>query len=685
MLFKQIQRKLLKVETQIVVTITPLEKMSCKMEKQMDEQKDCVAVEISRLEKMQLTMKERNLRDLIMVGQVKNGIGEEDAFECSLDMSDKITELFCLIQNQSWSCAIERLRLYPSESYIWAEKFDCDGEFYYRRLPIHEACLHNPPSELIDMLLKEHPNGAKYKDNKGRLPIHYACSHGTSPSIVATFLLAYPESISIEDNDGKTPLQGLLDAHVRKPDPKKNTTKSPMYYLLHSQGEIFLKELQQAKENSEKKQAILSAEVEKQKEKIVEERKTWEDSMRKLLQTEYDEELLSKTKHHKDELEARDEQNNSLRGELKIAQEDSMALLVNICELKQILDCKTQEAIANKQIIATLEEKVQDLQKAKKDDNPTAIEETETLKNQIGKLESLVREKDNSIYKLIIHAEERFNTNRELETTIAKNETLANKKIQNLETEITELKNSTLALQKELRKERENHCKELNGLKDSVKEKENELVEMRAKSEKDRDKAGDIRNRALGEARLMRSMISDLKQELSDMTSTCNEQKAINEKNTGTLSAKEKELSDRNQKLTEACALSVTLQKKLDDINAQSLTEKEQNKQKIDEMVQKFKDLESKHTEQTGEFIQVGKRLNEKNLSLTQELKEQIALANKYKDEKEQQQIELDMVSSFLEKILDQQLHLLHSTEKGSMASQETKQKLSSLYDEDRI
>ena len=633
---------------------------------------------------MQLTVKVDNVRDLKTVDQNKNVNDEEDAFECSLDMSKKISELFIFIQNQSWSCAIERLQSNPSESYAWAEKFDCDGEFYYKRLPIHEACLHNPPSDFVDMLLKEYPEGAKYKDNKGRLPIHYACSNGTSPGIVAKFLLAYPESVSIEDNFGKTPLQGLLDAHVKNSDSPKNRAKSPLYYVLHNQGEIFLRELQKAKENSEKKQAILSAEVENQKKELLKERKTFEDSLRKLLEKEYDEKLFSKTKHYEDELEVQNDQNKALRGEIKKAQDDSMALIVNICGLKQILDFKTQEAIAERQIIATLQDEVQDLQKAKVIDNPVAMEDRQTLMNQIGKLESLVREKDSSIFKLIMHAEERFNMNKELENTIAENENLSNKTIKKMESKISELKKSMVALQEELCKERKIHCDELNGLKEVLEETENELVQMRSKSKKEMDKADDIRRRALGEARSMRSMISELKHELSDMTSTCNEQKALNEKNTVTLVTKEKELFEMEQKFKEASSLSITLQKKLDDLNAQSLTEKATNQNKLAEINQKFKDLESKHNEQTCEFIQVGKRLNEKNLLLSQELREQIYLTDKYMDEKEQQQIQLDMVSSYLEKILDQQLHLLHSTEKSGTTSQETKEKFS-LYDIDRI
>ncbi len=77
------------------------------------------------------------------------------------------------------------------------------------------------------------------------------------------------------------------------------------------------------------------------------------------------------------------------------------------------------------------------------------------------------------------------------------------------------------------------------------------------------------------------------------------------------------------------------------------------------------------------EFIQAGKRLNEKNLLLSQELRDQIYLTDKYRDEKEQQQIQLDMVSSYFRIILDQQLYLLHSSENSVTTSQETKENFS--------
>jgi len=73
-----------------------------------------------------------------------------------------------------------------------------------RRLPLHEACVRQPKTEIVYTLLDLYPKGAKAKDSNGRHPIHHACVHGASADVICQLLDAFPESGDAKDNWGKT-------------------------------------------------------------------------------------------------------------------------------------------------------------------------------------------------------------------------------------------------------------------------------------------------------------------------------------------------------------------------------------------------------------------------------------------------------------------------------------------------
>ena len=73
-------------------------------------------------------------------------------------------------------------------------------------MPLHEACIHQSPEDVICSLIESIPEAARCLDTYGRLPIHHTCVHRGFEFIVYQLHMAYPDSIDAEDVWGKTPL-----------------------------------------------------------------------------------------------------------------------------------------------------------------------------------------------------------------------------------------------------------------------------------------------------------------------------------------------------------------------------------------------------------------------------------------------------------------------------------------------
>lgn len=74
------------------------------------------------------------------------------------------------------------------------------------RLPLHYACSHGAPVEVVSALLDSFPGGAAIGDKNGWLALHVACRVGESPQVINELLKAYPDSIGERTNKGSTPL-----------------------------------------------------------------------------------------------------------------------------------------------------------------------------------------------------------------------------------------------------------------------------------------------------------------------------------------------------------------------------------------------------------------------------------------------------------------------------------------------
>jgi ankyrin repeat protein len=129
------------------------------------------------------------------------------------------TVLFRLVMKKDWKAVSERIISHPDEVSTWIVTKGFNGNL--RFLPLHKACVLQPPQPIVDALLKAYEQGAASKDQDGWLPIHCACFYGASESVIHTLLLANPKGAQSKDDEGRLPLhyaclkgasEGVVDA-----------------------------------------------------------------------------------------------------------------------------------------------------------------------------------------------------------------------------------------------------------------------------------------------------------------------------------------------------------------------------------------------------------------------------------------------------------------------------------------
>lgn len=133
---------------------------------------------------------------VISIGNIESSPNEVDY--------EHRTILFRLLLKKDWNGAIARAQSFPDEAGTWIVTKGFNGNL--RFLPLHKACVLQPPENVIQELLKAYPNGATSKDQDGWLPIHCACFYGASDKVVNQLLSAHSKSAQSKDDEGRLPL-----------------------------------------------------------------------------------------------------------------------------------------------------------------------------------------------------------------------------------------------------------------------------------------------------------------------------------------------------------------------------------------------------------------------------------------------------------------------------------------------
>jgi ankyrin repeat protein len=114
------------------------------------------------------------------------------------------TVLFRLLLKKDWKAAVARATSFPDEAATWIVTKGFNGNL--RFLPLHKACVLQPPVNVIEVLLGAYLEATKSSDQDGWLPVHCACFYGASDKVVGSLLTANAKGAQSKDDEGRLPL-----------------------------------------------------------------------------------------------------------------------------------------------------------------------------------------------------------------------------------------------------------------------------------------------------------------------------------------------------------------------------------------------------------------------------------------------------------------------------------------------
>jgi hypothetical protein len=133
---------------------------------------------------------------------------------CARAKAPKETEESRVEAEQSWAPVREWLSSHSADEVRAAA--EQRGESGLTAL--HFAARHDPPLDVIDVLLSIAQDTVQWPDSFGWLPIHYACASGSDTEVIKALAEAYPESKTTVDRRGRTPLHFALGDKPASPD-----------------------------------------------------------------------------------------------------------------------------------------------------------------------------------------------------------------------------------------------------------------------------------------------------------------------------------------------------------------------------------------------------------------------------------------------------------------------------------
>lgn len=151
------------------------------------------------------------------------------------------TILFRLVLKKDWEGVSTRLHLFPDEASTWIVTKGFNGNL--RFLPLHKACVLNPPPAIIMALISAFPESVTRSDQDGWLPLHCACFYNAPMASIEAIIQADPKAAQKKDDDGRLPLHyaclkgapeqvvsQLLGVHVKGALAKDNDGRMPLHH-----------------------------------------------------------------------------------------------------------------------------------------------------------------------------------------------------------------------------------------------------------------------------------------------------------------------------------------------------------------------------------------------------------------------------------------------------------------------
>jgi len=123
---------------------------------------------------------------------------------------ESVTELFLAIEEMEWRDAFDIIQSHPNQVRTWVRSTGTENTTFnwsfWRRLPLHEACMRGAPAWLVSELLSKYSESAKMTTNLGEYPLHLAVDKACSPEVVNLIVVANWNAIVTQDQAGRTPL-----------------------------------------------------------------------------------------------------------------------------------------------------------------------------------------------------------------------------------------------------------------------------------------------------------------------------------------------------------------------------------------------------------------------------------------------------------------------------------------------
>jgi len=145
-----------------------------------------------------------NLSSSKLLTKSPTGVNEDSVHDVNYrELSSD--SLFKHLENLEWKKAENVLHESPGDARQWAIK-DTSDRPAWRRLPIHEACIRQPPAEIVSLMLEVFPSCSEMTDNYDRTPLHYAVIHHASSQVLYLLLDSNYSARNEKDFFGMTPM-----------------------------------------------------------------------------------------------------------------------------------------------------------------------------------------------------------------------------------------------------------------------------------------------------------------------------------------------------------------------------------------------------------------------------------------------------------------------------------------------
>lgn len=116
----------------------------------------------------------------------------------SLEQYKPVVIPFQIISDEDWEKVSKLLASTSKKDLMYM----CDND----QNILECICMHHPPLNIIEEVIKKVPSAGQLRNNKNQFPIHIAAKYGALPEVIQLLADKFSPALSVQDCDGRTPL-----------------------------------------------------------------------------------------------------------------------------------------------------------------------------------------------------------------------------------------------------------------------------------------------------------------------------------------------------------------------------------------------------------------------------------------------------------------------------------------------